>query len=373
MNIKNRASEKEEASLQLDSFVRSLAIFFILISLSFAATECGYFGTYLYNSVCVPDLLVNLSTILMLIGILIGSVFYGLGIALEHARIKEWSKDFLYQILGTAVILSIYLGLVASLNFFAPAIYNSNLAYPAESTIRSLSDTKWINVQSHSEKYVDCLLNYTKDATVEIVRISSSLSSLASTSLQLISGSFSNFYPIFPTGGGLTSIMSLVIGALATTMVQLKLQFEILKLNSALFSIVLPLGLILRSFPYTRGAGAAMIAITFGFTIFLPIFYLIIEDIGYHFYQKDVCSIHPPSISFFQLVGMGIKIAQNGAISTLQDYFGVGGDFESLTTVLIIQATILPFIAYLVVLNIIKRLAEILGGEIDFSTLVRLI
>ena len=116
-----------------------------------------------------------------------------------------------------------------------------------------------------------------------------------------------------------------------------------------------------------------MIAITFGFTVFLPIFYLIIEDIGYHFYQKDVCSISSPSIGFSQLVGMGIKIAQNGAVSTLKEYFGVGGDFESLTTVLIIQATILPFVAYLVVLNIIKRLSELLGGEIDFSTLVRLI
>ncbi|MEM4134225.1 MAG: hypothetical protein QXO35_02600 [Candidatus Micrarchaeia archaeon] len=369
----NKTKKKKNASSILDLSARSLIIFFILISISFAATECGYFGTYLYNNVCVPDLLVNLSTILILIGIIIGSIFYGLGIAFEHTRIKEWSKEFLYQILGTAVILSVYLGLLASLNIFAPAIYNSNLAYPAESTVRSLSDTKWINVQSHSEKYVGCLLSYTKDATLEIVRISSSLSSLASTSIQLISGSFSNFYPLFPTGGGLTSIMSVLIGALATTIIQLKLQLEILKLNSALFSIVLPLGLILRSFPYTRGAGAAMIAITFGFTIFLPIFYLIIEDIGYHFYQKDVCSIHPPSIGFFEQVKIGIKIAKDEVLSTLQKYFGVGGDFESLTTVLLIQATILPFVAYLVVLNIIKRLAEVLGGEIDFSTLVRLI
>ncbi|MEM4590060.1 MAG: hypothetical protein QXK21_02230, partial [Candidatus Micrarchaeia archaeon] len=107
--MKNIKTKKKNASSILDLFSRSLIMFFILISISFAATECGYFGTYLYNNVCVPDLLVNLSTILILIGIIIGSIFYGLGIALEHTRIKEWSKDFLYQLLGTAVILSVYL------------------------------------------------------------------------------------------------------------------------------------------------------------------------------------------------------------------------------------------------------------------------
>jgi len=350
-------------------------ILFILFYSSFTfAAECGLFGNYLRNGVCVPDYLINLSTIIMLISLTIASIFYMVGISLDHTRIKEWSKDLLYQLLGSALILSVYLTIASSLDFWAPALLGSNLAFPTEGTIRAYSQTSsWQNLHGHVTNYINCLINYTKDSIKSIAGMTSALSVLGSTSIQLQVAGWSEFYPVFPTGGGVGPLASIVIGALSATLIQLRLQLAILDLNSALFSLILPLGLIFRSFPYTRSAGAAMIAIVFGFTIFLPVFYLIIEDIGYKYYPVDVCNKRAPSISFFQLVGIGFKTAQKGALYTLQKYFGSDGEFEGLIKIMVIQATILPLVAYLVVLNITKRIAEILGGEIDFSTLVRLI
>ena len=380
MKIWNKTRIMEENNKKINSFlpqarIRSsyLSLFlFSFISL-FYATDCGYFGTYLKNGVCVPDLLVNLSNILILTFILVAAAFYMVGIALEHTRIIQWSKDLLYQLLGTAVILMIYLGIVGTLDQFAPALLNSNLAYPGEPSVRGGTGGGWVSLNHHVERYNECLINYTKESVKKIILLSSHLSVLGSTSINLEVSGYNQFFPVFATGGGFSSIMPVIVGALASTLIQLRLQLEILKLYPALFSIILPLGLVFRSFPYTRAAGAAMIAIVIGFTIFLPIFYLIIEDIGYHSYKVNVCTAKPPSFSFPQLVGIGLDSARNGALKALEKYFGRGGEFEGLVQILVIQATILPLVAYLVVLNITKRISEILGGEIDFSTLVRLI
>ena len=378
-SLNKRSKKAKSFSVRTIPFFSSFRLifvsfmFFVILSAVSFATECGLFGNYLYNGVCVPDYLVNLSTIIMLISVLIASAFYMIGIALEHERIKQWSKDLLFQILGSVLILGVYLGIAASLDFWAPSLLNTNLAYVGEPTVRSFSSANWVNLHDHVTHYVSCLISYTKGSVKNIVGITSAISILATTSINIQISDYNQFYSIFATGSGLSSLVSIAIGALASTLIQLRLQLEILNLNSALFSLILPLGLVFRSFPYTRSAGAAMIAITIGFTIFLPIFYLIIEDIGYHYYPKNVCLESPPSVSFFGLVGMGITIAKDGALAAVQKYFGQGGDFEGLIKIAVIQATLLPLIAYLVVLNITKRIAEILGGEIDFSTLVRLI
>ena len=359
------------SSFSFRNFIISFIFIIIFSSLSFA--DGCIFGSYLRNGVCVPDYLVNLSTMIMLVSILIASVFFMIGIALEHERIKQWSKDLLFQILGTALILGVYLGLAASLDFWAPALLGTNLAFPAENTVRSSYVPTWEGLHSHVTNYVNCLIRYTNETTRNFAKLVSGISIIGSTSINLEVGSYSQYYPVFPSGAGLSSFSSIVLGMLASTLIQLRLQLAILNLHNALFTVVLPLGLVFRSFPYTRSAGAAMIAIAFGFTILLPLLYLIIEDIGFHYYQHNVCTESPPSMSISQLAGIAINSIRNDAYKVLTDYFGPGKPFEGLVRIMVIQATILPFVAYLIMLNLTKRIAEILGGEIDFSTLVRLI
>ncbi|MCS7109358.1 MAG: hypothetical protein NZ903_00995, partial [Candidatus Micrarchaeota archaeon] len=81
----------------------------------------------------------------------------------------------------------------------------------------------------------------------------------------------------------------------------------------------------------------------------------------------------PPSFKFFNIFKFDFSGVKEEALKTIKSYFSSGGRYEGLVKVLLIQATILPLFAYLVTLNLTRRLAEVLGGEIDFSTLVRLI
>lgn len=349
---------------------------FLMFSSPVYAQECGYFGTYLQNGVCVPDVLINTATVVMLVSLSIASLFLMLGIALQHTRIINWSKDLLFQLLGSAVILMVYLGMVASLNYWAPILLGTNLAYPTENTVRNIAPgAGWTTLQENAQQYVSCLLNYGKESLKQILEITSFLSVLGTASMSINVGSFSQFIPIFPTGGGFISLFSMVMGIFAMIVIQLSVQLYILELWIPLFNLVLPLGLIFRSFPYTRGAGAAMIAIAIGFTILLPIFYLLIQDIGHHFTNISVCTAKPEfekMSGFFRLIKFGIN-AFSDISGVIERTFSLNGSLGKTITVLLVEATILPFVGYLVVLNITKQIAEALGGEIDFSTLVRFI
>ena len=91
-----------------------LPVFFFLFIPSFVfAEQCGYFGTYLQDGVCVPDVLINTASIVMVVSLLIASLFFMFGIALQHNRIITWSKDLLFQLFGSAIILMVYLGIIA--------------------------------------------------------------------------------------------------------------------------------------------------------------------------------------------------------------------------------------------------------------------
>ncbi len=371
-----RSKLNENNSIRSVSLASKIAIwFFLVVSFSFAQS-CGTFGSYLQNGICVPDVLLNTSTIVMFISFAIAAILFMLGYALDHARMISFSKDLLFQLLGTAVILAVYLGLVASLNFWAPALLGTNLAFPASDTIRSDAGG-WETLQSHSEHYVSCLLEYGKQSIKQMLFLTQLMSVVTSSSVNVVVGTFSQYVPIFPTGGGLIPLASTGMGIFAIIIMQLTLQLELLKLWLGLFNVLLPLGLIFRSFPYTRGAGAAMIAITIGFTIFLPIFYLLIEDMGYNYLKKDVCHESPVEFTklknILKIIGLGFQSATSDTSQLLRDEFSEGGQFDDMAKILVIQATILPIVAYLVVLNIIKRISELLGGEIDFSTLVRII
>jgi len=380
LHFNNRKDKQADSRFKF-RLVLTLLFTVGLFSLS-SAQSCGVFGTYLQNGVCVPDVIVNLSTIVMLISLTVAAILYMIGYALENAKLISFSKDLIFQLLGSALILGMYLGIVASLNFWAPSLLSTNFVFSGGPSIREISGEavgNWETLQSHAEHYVNCLLDYSKESIKQILFLTQIISVVASSSLNLAIGSFSQFIPIFPTGGGLIPIASLGIGALATIVIQLTLQLKFLKLWFAFFNIILPLGLLFRSFPYTRAAGAAMIAITIGFTIFLPIFYLVIEDIGYNYLpadHKDVCNDTPVHFTklkeFLKVIGLGFKTAFNDATKVIEDEVS-NEDYTAMFEILAIQATILPLVAYLVVLNITKRIAEILGGEIDFSTLVRLI
>ena len=355
-----------------------------LISLAYADTpECGVFGNHLQNGICVPDLLINISTVLLFIGFFILAAAYMIGTSLDSHRLTSWVENEFYQLLGTAVVVVFYLGIVGTMNWLGPAFAMTNLAYPGNPTSRAGGtdwvslQTNWVSVQTHSQTYMGCLFDYTKKSIKSVLTFIGSIGAIGALTINLSISGTTFYTPILPGMGGAIQIFSMAVGMIAATAVQLKLQMAILGAWLGFFNVLLPLGIIFRSFPLTRPAGAALIAISIGFTVLLPLTYLVVEDIGYQMSNphKNVCNDSPPTFSGLtkKLFNLAYSSAIGKALDEMDKAFSIGGWLQGMAFRLVIEATVMPMFAYLLVLNITKRLAELLGGEIDFSTLVRLI
>jgi len=369
--------------------IKPLVLFLLLMSFVSAAQECG-FGFSMQNGVCIRDLLVNASTIVIAIAFLLIGLAFMLGQALGNTRITRWSETELYELLGTAVILTIYLSGSAMLDkVIGPAFYNSSLAYPSDPPREGAGN--WASVELHVQEYLQGELNFIKDNIIKSMLWLASLAGITSTiSLIMSTGPAAMSLSPLPAFGGVQQFIALAMGAIAVSAVQLQVQLSVVKLWPGMFSVLLPLGIIFRAFPFTRMAGSAAIAIAIGFTIILPISYLLVEDISTHYWNwdppgeyasgKDYTACSGQNIDVQQLSGdVGSIVIQSvlgfsisGIEGAIKDWIK-GNTFRCLMFKVVVEAAILPFFAYLVTLNVTRRLAEILGAHIDFSTLVRVI
>jgi hypothetical protein len=345
-------------------------ILLVLLLAQIAFADCSFgWNVYVPTGQCVPDYLINMATITIAITFLIIGIAYALSQVLANAKLAHWSETEMYELLGTAMILAVYLSGSVILNtLIGPAFYNSSLAYPGEPR----SGGSWTTVEDHVNTYLSDELRFIKEDVIRNMMWMASITGVLSTaSLMFTSGSSMLSIPIAPAFGGTHQAIFSFIGIVAASAVQLKLQLEIVGLWKGMFNILLPLGIALRAFPYTRTAGGAAIAIAVGFTIVLPIAYLIVEDVSGH-YKSAHCS-------------GGVNVLGDPMNSILSGFGGTGSidkaikDFmnsDSMNCLIFrigIEATVLPFFAYLMTLNIIRRLAEMMGAHIDFGALVRMI
>ena len=352
---------------------RILPVLLLLIAIVSAQQCTAGFGSYVKNGVCVPDLLVNMSNLVLLISFMIIAIAYMISQFLESPRLTIWVTGEMYQLFGTAVILGMYLSIVGSLNFIGPAFYATNLAYPGDPTSRT-GPGDWVTVNDHAQQYVGCIFEYTKASIGDIATLSAIIGAVGSLTLSMDMVVTSIYSPLIPGLGGFNQITSVVIGAMAMTAVQLQLQQAILALWPGMFNVLLPLGIVFRSFNLTRPAGAALIAIAIGFTVLLPLMYLVVEDVAFHFTNVSTCADAPPKIgSISYIFSTSFSAAFGGVQNEISDAFSIGGRLSRMIFRLAVEGMIMPMFAYLIVLNIVKRLAELLGGEIDLSTLVRIV
>ena len=347
----------------------SKTILLILLLMPFAlAADCG-FSYYEQNGVCAPNYFINTATIVIAITFFLIGIAYTLSQVFTNAKLAHWSETELYELLGTAFILFIYLSGSAILNnLIGPAFSNSSLAYPGE--VRS--GGSWTTVEDHVKTYLSDELKFIKDDVIRNMMWMASITGILSTlSLMFTSSNSMLTIPVAPAFGGTHQAIFSFISIVAASAVQLKLQLEIVGLWKGMFNVLLPVGIALRAFPFTRTAGGAAIAIAVGFTIVLPISYLIVQDVSSH-YWNQYCS-------------GGVNVLGDPINAILSGFGGTGSaenavkDFmksDKMNCIIFrvgIEATLLPFFAYLMTLNITRKLAEMMGAHIDFSALVRMI
>ena len=343
----------------------------LLVSPAYAV-ECG-FGFGIVNNMCVPNPFINWATILAVISVSLLAIGYMIAQSLQSPRLINLVKGELYQTLATLMIVAFYMGGMVALNSLGAGFYSTNLAYPGEPSVRSGGVSDWSGVNNHVISYIkDDLYDYISDRIEGLGRLNAWIGVVSGLSVGISVSGQSYYAPLFAGVGSLQQSMGLILGIFAASAIQLTVQLEIMKLWPGLFGVLLPFGIALRMLPFTRAAGGVLIAIVFGFTILLPVMYLLIQDVSSNYRSISGCTDDNPDVTRIAL-RTGMSGLSGDVFSRLQNLFGPGGVLRCIAFRIGIEATILPFFAYLMALNATRRLAEILGAEVNLSALVRII
>ena len=355
--------------------ILAAALLAVIIEVATAGTTLCNFGFYIASpGVCAPDLFMDWATITVAISVMIMAMAYAIAISLDSPRLINYTRGELWQVLATMVIILFFKLGLGFLNSIGPALYNINIAHPLDAPVRTSTAIAWTNVNQHSIDYLRGLQSDLNQRVGEIGRLSTIVGIISSLTVNIETKDQSFYGPILPAAGSIVPALSMVVGTVAASIVQLQLQISLMGLWQQMLSILLPFGIALRAFPLTRGAGGAMIAIVFSFVIILPLMYLLVEDVAGSYWRTSGCADHP------KITGTaGVSIVQNfGALkskleSLINENFQPGHAFACIAFKAGVEATLLPLFGYLMALNAARKLSELFGTEVDLSSLVRLI
>ncbi len=327
---------------------KKLFIFLILTSLSFAS----------WQTIAGLTILTSFSILIILFVI-------GYGFGMEELKIL--SKDEMYQLLVTIILIALLVSAEGFLNSFSESLgsYTGETKTIQLLALDSLNDSMGNSMQILSE-----LRTFSQEIGFQATQ---------STYCNLLgSGIFTS-----PCGAYNTPLPSI---AVASQMLSLSLAefgslyFLItLGMNYA-FNFILPLGLILRTLKITRGAGAFFIALGICLYFILPLSILSLNLLIGSYESTNNITIPNLSLSNSLYCSTADSVPENiNKIQTLLSTYmftsPIPGEIdvvESLTFYFLISSTFLVVITMLIFLVSLQALTSICGAEVDVSVLGKL-
>jgi len=180
----------------------------------------------------------------------------------------------------------------------------------------------------------------------------------------------SNCSPFNAYRGSLTAAAFTTTVALSDTYAQ---SFILSLVRAYAFTIIIPLGLLLRCFKASRSAGGALIAIGFGFYTVYPVVILATDNLLHGTTPKT-----PPAIpTVVDVVGKCDPMETDVFFSLTQ--FNEYGDAltsyvlaKNLIYFVLVRVLFLSILNLIITLSFIRAFAHMIGSEIDVSALARI-
>ena len=328
----------------------------------------------------------NVAVITIAIMIAIGGLFTGLGFALNNRKFKEFGIEEIFQ----SVINGALIGAFAVL-FMPSGIITSTVNAITLSNTTSLTCSAYLS-QNHAicfsydylvgsgytfnGIYHPSLLAQSTGLTIGFLGLNTVLGIIAGLNInaQVIDISFSS--ALNPIVNQIQYFIKILTTISISAMVQSSLLAVV---ATSAIAIILPTGLVLRTFYPTRKIGGFLVAVAIGTYVIFPMSYVLNANV------LDTYSINSSNSSITQLSGSAsqiesqvVTLPSNPKISLITPIInaisGIGPAFSSLASSIIsdisyfiLAAFILPAFSLVLTIISIKELSSILGSEVSFG------
>ncbi len=330
--------------------------------------------------------------------IIVGAIVYSIGMALNDKKIKQLGQTELYQVVINGLIIGAFIIL------FAPGGLIGSLISSLSSGVSGTSCTTYTNNPAicFATSYLSGLGDVTVNGDSYPSLLSSNLALLSSSALLYAGvGTLSsidiNLYVVTFGLQGLNAILGPlkgIIDFLSLSAVFIIAQSMLLGfLYYVAVPIMLPVGIVLRTFYFTRKLGGAIIAIAIGGYLILPLTYVFSATLMDAYFTNSlvtpisstVSSINTFLSSVQSLQGSAFSLGSTQGVNTIN--WGIVGvvtggigaissSFNLLLTAIwnsvvlvIIQVFFLPIFSMILTFISTKELAKIFGSELNLEML----
>jgi len=316
---------------------------------------------------------------------------YMVGVGFRLPRVQAWAKNEFYQAVANCIIAGGMLVLISSLNGLTNSITGSactgglisvcNLDYTIRCPV-SCSASRYPEfccpegsggacpgyaklggysaAFDHAKCYIDSNRNDLLNSYVTFLGANIALGILFSWHQYFAPYQQGITISLFPGLMTITDFIGVIMMFVAGGAILLLVNSIVLDFLRFKLMALLPIGIALRSFPFSRGAGAGLIAIVAGFYVVYPMLFfldsLIFMNDTSNFAALMGCSQPGDFFGWFGYIGCLINSGLNRPIYSV---FIVG--------------IFLPLFNLTLTLTFTRELAKLLGGDLDLSSLTKLL
>jgi len=297
----------------------------------------------------------------LLLPTFIVAIAYMASYAFGAPQLRAVLQDELLQILATGAVALTLVGTQAVVDEYVVATLQASGA--AGSGINGVMDA--------AAQKINDLAAGTSGALSNMQDVSMALGKEASKGVFCnfmgVGFSLSNCSPLNAYRGSLTASAFTATVALSDTYAQ---SYILSLARSYGFTVIIPLGLLLRCFRASRGAGGALIAIGFGFYTVYPAVILATDNL-----------LHgpgaPPGAPTLPTVGTcdPMETSVSKSLSEFTDYGDQLTDYtatKAMAYFVLVRVLFLSILNLIITLGFIRAFAHMIGSDIDVSGLARI-
>ncbi len=298
----------------------------------------------------------------LLTSLILISVVYMLGMGFGVENLTALAKDEIYQLIVLAVMIAVLFG---ANNFIDSLSKNAALAQGSPNmqaaALASLDDS----IKKLSTAYSDLRAADKNVGTAASQGLSCNLQGMG----YFVSGcgGFSMLAGPFSLGG---SIMGFALGEMDAVyrLIEVSLAYAL--------PLLLPLGIVLRTFRFTRGAGGLLIAIAVSIHLLLPAGIIFVDMLGESFLASPQAQGYTPGTVSLSSVDPECRPGDTGDTNSdraIGAYDTLRAAIKSYMYLIFVKATLGPVVAVLMMSAGIRALTSLAGAEVDVSALARVV
>ncbi len=288
----------------------------------------------------------QMSIIAIIISVMILGLIFAVGHIIDSNEMKFLAKDEMVQVIATILMI----GAITSF-----AAFFSSLSTDASTSV----DSSLQHIISANNVLGDSATVIGKEGSKSIWCSFSAVGfgTSACTGYRMVSPPISMSFQL--TGVALAELNAL--------------KFLIDTSSTWIMNLLLPMGVFLRTFKYTRGAGSLFIATAVAFYFVLPVAYLAIHDMIVNFMSNNPEYSGNFSFPIAECDEYAIDNTQNEENVITAFSSATSSAFPKILYRFLIDATLTVVVSLVVTVSAIRFLMGIAGAEIDVQAIGRLI